>query len=389
MRKLHIACVMAFAPNGGGAMRVDVESVRVSAARAALNPALWPETLWRAGQLVGSDFTVFDHIDKANGRITLGFCDRPDHVAEVREKYEAYFHRINPRFDVARKLPLDVIMDDDLIGDDKALGRYEFYVDFLKPSGLKYFIGSGLADDAEQTVVFSLQRSAERGRVSEEQKRDFRAILPDIRNAFAMYLRMVHAPCGATLAAASDLMADPLAVVRADGRLVFANLAMSGLLAAGDMVRLRDHALTGVGEGAARALGEAMRGALAEGGSALAAAPSGAFGPLIFRIAPLAEDAARQFGPAETRLFCLLIDDPARPHWPSVEDAMRLFGLTRQEATVGTHLAAGQAANEIAGRLGVSRNTIRSHIAMLREKLGAHSALAVAAEMRRAVSPFA
>ena len=116
---------------------------------------------------------------------------------------------------------------------------------------------------------------------------------------------------------------------------------------------------------------------------------AGACGPLIFRVAPLAEDAARQFGANEERLFCLLIDDPARPHWPSVEDAMRLFGLTRREATVGTHLAAGRTPDEIARRLGVSRNTVRTHLAMLRDKLGMHSALAVAAEMRRAVSPFA
>jgi len=370
-------------------MRVDVESVQASAARAALNPALWPETLWRAGQLVGSDFTVFDHIHKATGQITLGFCDRPDHVAEVREIYERYFHRINPRFDVARRMPLDAIMDDDLIGDDKAIGRLEFYVDFLKPSGLKYFIGSGLADDAEQTVVFSLQRSAERGRVTEAQKRDFIAILPDIRNAFAMYLRMIHAPCGATLAAAFDRMADPLAVVRADGRLLFSNRAMTGLLAAGDIVRLRDHALIGVGEGPARALGDAMRRALAGDRSALAATPAGSSGRLIFRVAPLAQDAVREFDPAATRLYCLLIDDPARPHWPSVEDAMRLFGLTRREATVGTHLAAGLTPDEIARRLAVSCNTVRSHVAMLRDKLGVHSGLAVAAEMRRAVSPFA
>lgn len=370
-------------------MIVDVELVRAAAARAALDPALWPEALWRAGQLVGSDFTVFDHIDKRTGQVTLGFCDRPDHVAEVRERYEAYFHRINPRFDVARRLPLDTVMDDDLIGDDRALSHCEFYVDFLKPSGLKYFIGSGIADDAEQTVVFSLQRSAERGRVSEAQKRDFVAILPDIRNAFAMYLRMIHAPCGATLAAAFDRMIDPLAVARADGRLVFANLAMSGLLAAGDIVRLRDHMLIGVGEDIARALGEAITRALTGARSALAAARASGSGPLIFRIAPLAEEAVREFDPAATRLFCLLIDDPARPHWPSVEDAMRLFALTRREAIVGTHLAAGLPPDEIARRLSVSRNTVRSHLAMLREKLGVHSALAVAAEMRRAISPFA
>ncbi|MEA3008779.1 MAG: hypothetical protein QOJ91_471, partial [Sphingomonadales bacterium] len=112
-------------------MIVNVESVRASAARAALNPALWPETLWQVGQLIGSDFTVFDHIDKRTGQVTLGFTDRPDHVAEVRERYEQYFHRINPRFDVARTMPLDTVMHDDFIGDDKAISGSEFYTDFL------------------------------------------------------------------------------------------------------------------------------------------------------------------------------------------------------------------------------------------------------------------
>ncbi|HYD13000.1 MAG TPA: LuxR C-terminal-related transcriptional regulator [Allosphingosinicella sp.] len=44
-------------------------------------------------------------------------------------------------------------------------------------------------------------------------------------------------------------------------------------------------------------------------------------------------------------------------------------------------------ADEIATRLRVSRDTIRTHLAMLREKLGLRSALAVAAAMRRAVKP--
>ena len=67
---------------------------------------------------------------------------------------------------------------------------------------------------------------------------------------------------------------------------------------------------------------------------------------------------------------------------------MRLFGLTRCEATVGMHLAAGLTTGEIARRLSVSRNTVRTHQAMLRDKIGVRSSLAIAAEMRRAAAPF-
>lgn len=371
-------------------MAIDIASVRALAAKAALNPAMWPETLWQVSQLIGGDMTLFEHIDQASGRVELGFTDRPEIVARTRAAYEEHFFAVNPRWEISRSMTIDAIVHDDLIGDDAVLGGYEYYVDFLTPSGLKYFIGSAAATDAEQTVILSIQRNADRGRVDDEGKRAFAAVLPDIRNAFATHLRMLQAPPGATLAALFDRLTDPLAVLGGDGRLAFANDAMLALLAAGDIVRLRNRELAGASESIARALGDAMRAALADGGSGMAtAARPGSRHPLIFRIAPVAADDARPFGPTSDRLFCLLIDDPARPHWPSVEDAMRLFGLTRQEATVGTHLAAGRAANEIACRLGVSRNTVRSHVAMLRDKLGAHSALAVAAGMRRAVSPFA
>lgn len=371
-------------------MAGDIQAVRTCAARAALNPALWPETLLRFSQIVGGDMTLLEHIYKRSNAVEIGFTDRPEVIAETRDDYEQHYGRHNPRWNLAKRLPIDAVLHDDLIGDERTLGRYEYYVDFLGQSGLRYFIGSPVADDAEQTVVLSIQRQADRGRVGADELRAFSALLPDMRNAVAMYLRMVRGPSAATLAATLDRLGDPIAVLREDGRMLFANRAMQSLLASGDIVGMDKYRITGVREGMRRAIGEAMRRAAAGIGLGLAAAPAHhEGGPIIFRVARLMPHQAHELSSGEDRLYCLMIDDPARPNWPSIDGAMRLFGLTRREATVGSHLAAGLTVNETAARLGLSRNTIRTHLAMLREKLGVRSAVAVAAELRRAATPLA
>jgi DNA-binding CsgD family transcriptional regulator/PAS domain-containing protein len=364
-----------------------IEVVRKSAARAATNPALWPETLWRLGRLVGSDMTVIEHVDRRRGGVEIGFTDRPDLIADSREPYEQYYFAINPRWHVARRLPPDAIHHDGWVGDDRVLEKSEYYMDFLRPTGLKYFIGARVGEDCERLTVLSMQRAADRGRVGVEEQRAFAAVLPDVRNALAMYWRVAHGPQGAPLAAVLDVLADPVAVVCGDGHLVFANAAMRELLAASDLVTLENHRLAGTRPEIARALTQALRHVAGSDSRAGAAAIVGDSSRLIFRLAPLSGDEARSFSRVE-RLYCLLIDDPARPPWRDVADAMRLYGLTRREATVGGHLAAGETVDEIARRLGVSRNTVRTHVAILRDKLGVRTSLAVAAEMRRGLSRF-
>lgn len=364
-------------------MTIEIESVRATVARAALKPALWSEALLSISRLIGSDMTLFEHIDKKTNLVEHGFNDRPELVAATRSAYENHFYRINPRYAVARARPLHELTDDDRVGDERALGRNEFYVDFLKPCGLKYFIGSAVADDAEQTVVFSLQRAADRGRVDDEVRRLFAEVLPDIRNAIGLNLRFSQAHLGTALIATFDRLSDPLAVLRADGRMVFANRAMAGLIAAGDLVRLNGTTLEGNGDRVSRLLGEAMRLAQTAGAPAtMAGSNAKPAGRLVVRVAPLDADSRRDFSPAGERLFCILIDDLSRPKWNRIADAMRLFGLTRKETMVGNLLAEGYGINEIAARLLISRNTVRSHLAILRDKLSVRHSLAVAARMR-------
>jgi DNA-binding CsgD family transcriptional regulator len=370
-------------------MTVDIETVRKSAARAATNPALWPETLWRVGNLLDCDMTLLEHVHKADGRVEIGYTDRPDLIAAIREPYEQHYWSVNPRWTVQQRMAPRSLLHDDLIGDERTLDRLEFYADLLMPLGLKYFIGSLVIDDADEAVILSLQRSPKRGRMGAEDLDHFGRLLPDLVNAIAMYLRLGRGAGPSPLASAMDRLADPIAILRADGRLLFANRTMSTLIAERELVRLDGGRITG-GAGTARAFDRAIRSAQAAAGCGLGcAAAAGPAGLVLFRAARLAPEESHAFAAGEDDLYCLIIDDPARPRWRMIEEAMRLYGLTRCEAGVGAELADGRGVDEIAGRLGISRNTVRTHVAMLREKLGVKSSLSVASEMRRADPPFA
>jgi DNA-binding NarL/FixJ family response regulator len=85
------------------------------------------------------------------------------------------------------------------------------------------------------------------------------------------------------------------------------------------------------------------------------------------------------------RLLTCVIAELKRAHREMTECEMLLAKLTQREKEILSLLVAGLRADAIAGQLYLSRNTVRTHIQHLIEKLNVHSAVAAAALARRAV----
>lgn len=68
--------------------------------------------------------------------------------------------------------------------------------------------------------------------------------------------------------------------------------------------------------------------------------------------------------------LALLISDPERVAIADHQALRTRFGLTRKEAMLASELAAGRSLDEAAARLGIARNTARSHLRALFAKTG-------------------
>jgi len=182
----------------------------------------------------------------------------------------------------------------------------------------------------------------------------------------------------AVVSQAFNCLSQPLAVIEADRRLVFANSAMQDHLLSASMIGLRNGYVVGTNSQASFALSRLL-GSLTAGSPAASAAVR--CGDAMLRAAvldPSAPDGS----------ICMALET-GRCGTTTARDLALLFGLTRCEALVGLHLASGLTLEEVGARLGVSKNTVRTHVSHISQKLGVHSARSAAAMLAGCRSPFA
>jgi DNA-binding NarL/FixJ family response regulator len=99
---------------------------------------------------------------------------------------------------------------------------------------------------------------------------------------------------------------------------------------------------------------------------------------------------ARQLAGAASACATITIHDPAAPAaLPEPAQLRDAFGLSPAEAAVARLVPLAESKRVMADRLGVSENTVKTHLSSVRSKLGAHNLtdLARMVQAAGAVSP--
>lgn len=256
-----------------------------------------------------------------------------------------------------------------LVSDD-TLRASAIYQQALEPVGIEYsmFVMLDLPGDA--SCVVSLMRGPGLYAFNETDCEDFGRFVPHIGRAVSMSGALRRAR-DMVVAAQGLIDAVPMGmIVLQDDRIVLANAAASRLLDQGDGLRRSGAGLQAASpDGQAelvRALRAARSGAGGPVGVTFPAGDTGQLRAVVTRVEPASLELL-DVGPGAVALY---LTDSRHPIETREEVVRRLFGLTEREAAVLCALVEGQTPQEIAARLGVGLQTVKTHLQHIMQTTG-------------------
>lgn len=360
----------------------QVPDVIAALYRAAAGSQSWPDALQTLGDSLGGAFSLIGIVDKTANR-TNSITSEP--FAEGRrDLYRQRYFAMNPRVHHSARAGAGEVFFDAALGREVELARHPYYGEFLATRGFTNFISTNLINAPSRRVNLSVQRSRASGHVDTAEVDALKKIAPHAVAAFELWERLQGASAQTRLIAeALEALDAGVLMLDEQGRLVFVNPTGAALLTSGGPLVRAGESIAAADTTQRTRLAEAIAAARTQSGNAssstparmtLAAADGRRF---ALKLRPMPEfirlDDTRWSG-------VILILEPVRP-LSTVDEIQRLLGLTAAEAALALSLADGHRPRDYARDQDISINTVRTHLASLREKLEAKSQTQIVAKV--------
>ena len=280
-------------------------------------------------------------------------------------------------------VPLDVVL------------RSDHYNLVVKEAGCFDNLGMRVAENEDYICCLSIYSDGPDRMFTETDYRLHGALFPHIRRVVEAQTKFRHEMRMASLrGAALDLLAYPVVIADARGKIVFVNEAGETLIYARDGLEERGGRIAAP-NGENDAFQAALRRACGLGGPPVGAG-------LAIRRAPPASSLSVQILPFDAasgedpfsrfsfdRLAFIIIADPDEKPPANRDLLTALFGLRPSEARVAELLLAGYSQKETADALQLSEGTARWHVKNLMSKLGVRRESQLVAKLAGALPPIA
>lgn len=342
---------------------------------AGLDGERWPQALAAVTRTIGGVGATLEVIDR---RLFAHREFRSHGIAPAHQlAYVRDYAATSPRIRHALRQQQGTIIWDYLALDEQAMNGSPFYMEFLASQDLRYAIAGILKTPRDEFGVVGIQRSPRHGHVGRAEIALMERLFPHIQQAFDVARRLKGAgDARHSLEHALDWLADGVALVRFDGKVVYSNAAFQAIARRGDGLGIR-RGLVDIAAAEARARFESAIGDMArlQGGdvvrSSTAEFPvprSSGAPPYLVAVRPLLDKAGRtDDGPAAAIVF---VHDPLGRNAAAMRLLREVFGFTESEASLAQSLQQGVAISDYARARAVSVNTVYTHLRGIKEKTG-------------------
>ncbi|UPG73910.1 LuxR C-terminal-related transcriptional regulator [Roseomonas gilardii subsp. gilardii] len=357
---------------------------------AGMAPERWPEALGRLADLFGSAAAAL-HVGEAGvpARITMAYGLSEEAVRGYGGCYNA-LDPVTPALlaGAAWKAPAT------LRQISPALERTRFFTDWMRPHGMEDGLCLGLCPpDRPQQATLRLLRPRRATRFGPPESALLMRLAPHLRRAAEMHHRLAspHARPDGPLVEILNRLACGLMLADSRGALIWANRAASRMLEEADGIGTeRQGNLRAGSPGMTRLLRDLVNRAALGQHAALPLPRASGKVSLALQAMPITVrevERHRQVLPASPRAsVLLLLTDPARGAMPTPEICQQLreiYGLTTAEAGVAAWAAQGIGLPEVGQILGITVNTVRTHVRRVFHKTGVRSQAELARQVER------
>lgn len=335
-----------------------------------LEEAPWESFLGRCREVMGA--AVVSLILRAPSRAELGLMRTSGGMLENIQSYNQRLYALDPFINLPEG---QVFSLHEYLGTEVLLNG-DFYRLCMEPSGLYDVLGADIRVPGELEARLRIGRSQGSRPFGEAEHSLCEALLPHLRRAARLYSRFNQIESERALyAGAVDQLKVATVVLDERGRVVSTNRRAQDLLGHRSGLWVREDELQLEGRGQTEELQRRIA-------KVLARVPSGApqvveamrvprkgdapdLG-LVIRPVPVSQRAEGEAIPA----VAVFISDPSEQSDAPLQIITELFGFTPTEAQLSLLLANGLSLDEAAESLGVSRNTVRTHLRSVFSKTG-------------------
>ncbi|MFO1151185.1 MAG: helix-turn-helix transcriptional regulator [Alsobacter sp.] len=345
---------------------------------ASVIPEQWPDVLEALSRISGSSGTTLFVTDLHNvGRWTSSRDVRPHMEAWIREGWQSRTERTGRMLahgHLGFIRDLDVFTPEEWDSEPSLRG-------FFRPRGFGWASGTFIPMPTGDNAVISVERLIEQGSMTQEELARLDALRGHIARAslISTRLRLEQARNTTELFAALGL---PAAVIGPGGNVLAANALLE------NTPGIKSRAFGRLGYQSTRARGTQADplASLADGqprprSVPLPGGPDAP--PIVVHEVPITRSAHDVFAGGQKLIYLTPVTSEGAP---PAHILSGLFDLTPGETRVAQRLASGRGVDEAAGDLGLSRETIRSHLKAILSKVGVRGRPELVALLTRAAS---